>query len=1163
MKQLLILLIILFLPIFLEGQEESIHADSSLLEAIKQNDLQKVKSLLEGGANVNGSDSNDAPFLMWAVYKGDLPMVKYLVEKGADYYKKGIIMVSDHEWYGNLLVTATKEEKLDILKYLIEELSIPVDDKELIPENPVSASTETALVGAIINWWYKYDGFDYTREAILNYLITKDTARIEKYKYRRILEFYKRIDTHVASKKSLNTKDSLLLRAIQRNDLSEIKRLVEDEANFNGTDTRGTPFLMWAAFKGDLLTVKYLIDQGANFNKEGFIPSTIGFNGIYYVNLVGIAAGENKLDMIKYLVEDLNIPSNETYFNYPSNMSYSTIDIILWGRKFQPSNYIEIVDYLISSGVEPNISWTEMGRFYVMTGQYRKYLSNNLKNLQRVESNKEARLYNRSYAWLGVANAYRDLGQPEKALPYMKKSLELWQQYLDEDYKGDNLPRNYAYALIRMSGIYRNLDKYAEALSYALESLEIMENLVENYPKNEGYRFFYQEVKVATAFLLIKSGKAEQCLTLLDSLNENVTHFYGTTVTHIYHHLKQYEKALLHLEKTLTFYESFYEKDFPKFGPIYNSLAGLYELRGLNPKASKFYELSINHAINRISKTFDAFSEEEQTGLWGKIQKQFSDQQSFALRHPENELMLGYAYNGQLLTKGLLLGNRKKLLEGIRQTNDYALKEKYREWEGLRKSLARQYGLPEGQRHTEFETFEIRVNELESELAEISASFREAHKTIDWKEVQRQLAPNEAAIEFAHYQYFANPHYSDSTYYCAYVVRPGDEHPKMAVLFEEKQLIDLLGTTNVRRVDYIDHLYGFDKRGIVPEGERANLSELIWKPLEPLLEGVERIFYAPSGLLHRINLPAIPISNEESLEDRFEWNCLGSTRQLVFDQNASSETYESTALIYSGIHYDMDSIALTAANAKYDMAMNTASPKLNPDYQTSSTRGGDWRYLKASEVEGTKIQIIIEKAGAIINKRTGYEATEESFKMIGTKSPSPRILHLATHGYFFPDPKLRHEVAASESNRLPFELSEHPMVRSGLILAGANKVWKGEDPLQGFDDGILTAYEISQMNLSNTELVVLSACETGLGDIEGNEGVYGLQRAFKIAGVKYLIMSLWQVPDYQTQELMTTFYSKWLESEMKIPNAFRAAQKEMRERYYQNPYFWAGFVLVE
>ncbi|MFZ1255920.1 MAG: CHAT domain-containing protein, partial [Saprospiraceae bacterium] len=130
--------------------------------------------------------------------------------------------------------------------------------------------------------------------------------------------------------------------------------------------------------------------------------------------------------------------------------------------------------------------------------------------------------------------------------------------------------------------------------------------------------------------------------------------------------------------------------------------------------------------------------------------------------------------------------------------------------------------------------------------------------------------------------------------------------------------------------------------------------------------------------------------------------------------------------------------------------------------------------------------------------------------------------------------------------------------------------WQGKQTIEGREDGILTAYEISQMNLSNTELVVLSACETGLGDIQGNEGVYGLQRAFKIAGAKYLIMSLWQVPDKQTSLLMTTFYKKWLEAEgpdkvgnkMTIPDAFHAAQKELRDNGL-DPYNWAGFVLVE
>lgn len=112
------------------------------------------------------------------------------------------------------------------------------------------------------------------------------------------------------------------------------------------------------------------------------------------------------------------------------------------------------------------------------------------------------------------------------------------------------------------------------------------------------------------------------------------------------------------------------------------------------------------------------------------------------------------------------------------------------------------------------------------------------------------------------------------------------------------------------------------------------------------------------------------------------------------------------------------------------------------------------------------------------------------------------------------------------------------------------------------EDGVLTAFEVSQMNLSNTELVVLSACETGLGDIQGSEGVFGLQRAFKIAGAKYIMMSLWQVPDKETSEFMISFYNNWLDKKMDIRTAFQTTQKEMRAMY-KDPYLWAGFVLVE
>ena len=228
-----------------------------------------------------------------------------------------------------------------------------------------------------------------------------------------------------------------------------------------------------------------------------------------------------------------------------------------------------------------------------------------------------------------------------------------------------------------------------------------------------------------------------------------------------------------------------------------------------------------------------------------------------------------------------------------------------------------------------------------------------------------------------------------------------------------------------------------------------------------------------------------------------------------------------------------------------------------PAVGEGGTRGQSWGFLGGTDKEASQVHQILNANNYSALLKKGNTASEEYLKRIGVAGASPKVLHLATHGFFFS------ESEESEEGQEPvFKLSDNPMIRSGLVLAGANYVWKSGEALPGREDGILTAYEISQMNLTNTELVVLSACETGLGDIKGNEGVFGLQRAFKMAGARYLIMSLWQVPDLPTQDLMVTFYEKWLEEGLEIPEAFRSAQQEMREKH-QDPYLWAGFVLVE
>jgi CHAT domain-containing protein len=178
---------------------------------------------------------------------------------------------------------------------------------------------------------------------------------------------------------------------------------------------------------------------------------------------------------------------------------------------------------------------------------------------------------------------------------------------------------------------------------------------------------------------------------------------------------------------------------------------------------------------------------------------------------------------------------------------------------------------------------------------------------------------------------------------------------------------------------------------------------------------------------------------------------------------------------------------------------------------------------------------------------------------------SPRILHLATHGFFLRDQphqpnRERRDLGALGAGRLEGALPENPLLRAGLALAGAN-TWLRNRPVPAeAEDGLLTAEDVTGLDLFDTELAVLSACETGMGEVQIGEGVFGLQRAFVLAGVRTLVMSLWSVPDEATRELMENFYRRILAGEPRA-DALQAAQNDLR-RTYPEPYFWGAFVCL-
>ncbi|MBK8489837.1 MAG: CHAT domain-containing protein [Saprospirales bacterium] len=640
----------------------------------------------------------------------------------------------------------------------------------------------------------------------------------------------------------------------------------------------------------------------------------------------------------------------------------------------------------------------------------------------------------------------------------------------------------------------------------------------------------------------------------------------------LYLELGPYEKAEpLYLEAK-AIWEKALGKEHPHYAATLYNLAVLYGNMGKYEKAEPLYLelLVVNKRL--IEKAMHHLSEQELNNYMDKFSQDQNQVLAFTQRTKSKKLNAA-CYDNSLFYKGFLLqaaGRIKQLA-----VMDTAATEKFNRLKGYQRRLAAQYAQPIAEQDSALVArLETQSNELEKDLVRTVAGYSEAKRQVQWQEVQASLQPGEAAVEFVHYRYY-DKKATDSTMYAALVLRPGNAGPAFIPLFEERSLDSLLSLHGERNGDYVNRLYSMAERGLTPlEQPQKSLYEFIWQPLEKELADIRTVYFSPSGLLHRLNLEAIPVSDEETLADRYNMVGMNSTRQLVVPVNVA--VAEQSAILFGGIQYEMDSTAIAAANKDYGTDLLATRGGLPFSYTDSTLRlayrsfregrGGAWSYLKWTEKEVDKIATMLAIAGIETNTRKGYTATEESFKAIGRTGPSPRILHLATHGYFFADPQKRDKELRMEENELVFKISEHPMIRSGLLLAGGNYAWSretGSKPIQpDIEDGILTAYEISQMNLSNTELVVLSACETGLGDIQGNEGVYGLQRAFTIAGAKYLIMSLWQVPDQETSVFMTTFYSHWITDKQSIPEAFRNTQQEMRERFI-NPYQWAGFVLLE
>lgn len=505
------------------------------------------------------------------------------------------------------------------------------------------------------------------------------------------------------------------------------------------------------------------------------------------------------------------------------------------------------------------------------------------------------------------------------------------------------------------------------------------------------------------------------------------------------------------------------------------------------------------------------------------------------MRKRTNPAITTHAYNNVLLSKGLMLKSSTAMRQAILNSNNPELLRKFDEWIALKKEISRLYATPVEMRDKDLTSLESMANELERTLVSESQDFSDYQKALQvtWEDVKKDLKPGEAAIEFADFRKREKDGGND-VFYCALILRYNSQWPEMIKLFTEDQLKEA-----IERHSYtpyiIGQIYGTLKK---PEDKLYNL---IWKPLEQYLEGINTVYVSPSGLLNKVSFPAISNGKGGYLCDNYLINLKGSSGIKTLSTELIREP-RPAALIFGGINYS-----------------------------TENSSEEVWSYLEGTKKEGDIISGILKGANYDVTYLSDNKATETYFKENAGRF---NIIHLATHGFFFDDPNRKRFEEAKKNidfGQISFRgttrsfgvenfvNNENPLMRSGLVLAGANDVWANTVNTHP-EDGVLTAQELTQIDMRKSDLVVLSACETGLGDIRGSEGVYGLQRALKIAGTRFIVMSLWEIPDRETVEFMNIFYNNIL----KFNNtrlAFQKAREGLRSKY--DPFYWAAFVLME
>jgi CHAT domain-containing protein len=777
-----------------------------------------------------------------------------------------------------------------------------------------------------------------------------------------------------------------------------------------------------------------------------------------------------------------------------------------------------------------------------------------------------------------LAHLYLDVGRVSEAAPLFRRCLAIREARLGKDHPAT------LDALDSLAALASLQKEYADAELLLQRCLEVAERLLgKDHPKVANYLG-----NLAVVYRQLgRSGDAEplyrRSLQIRkDRLGKDHPEVAATLVNLglLCWRRGHLAEADGFLREGLAITEARLGKDHSTVADICRYLAELRQAQGRRREARQLQERCLEVYQTNLRRVF-AFSSE------GAMQDYVDATNGFlpatinlALPAVADDAWVAVALTWTLRVKSVTLDTlcRYRQAQGL-LSPDEPLTRSVGRYRGLKQLLASAaVSPPQGLSAEQVKQQETQWHKEAEDLeAELSRGLSRAHpdqasdpETVTARAVQARLAPGAALVEFvrAPIRDFKNVRWVELRYF-AFVLTPGEAPPRLIDLGEVKGIEAGLEAARRELADFQEKLRDCDSPDEAVALEKAaetrfrkvsaDLYRRLIAPLRQALGSAHTLYLAPDAYLNRLPFEALVDSEGKYLVERYLCAYLSSGRDLL---RPAAKPARGT-VVFAGPDFKVDAAERRAMAEKLQVKNNAPAVRGLPGREVRSV---GWRPLPGAAAEAKDIQkALADSTYGPVKAYVGAEALEEVLKAM----PAPRILHLATHGFFLDreqdPPDAGQEGAGAGWARGRLKKLDNPLLRSGILLAGANTVGSKEAAARA-EDGWVTAEEIALLDLRGTELVVLSACQTGLGEVHTGEGVYGLRRAFLYAGARALVTSLFEVPDAETRALMGRFYGGLHAGRGKLAALHEAQLQMLRQRREAHgaahPFFWASFILV-